>query len=75
MVTGSPGASMTLLPLPIDRKVFEQIMTAFELPRSYLDVIYRGTTTFLNIPSGQCAGTGRLQGKDRIHAEVPTGFC
>lgn len=55
MLAASPINDMTLLP-------FERVVTAFHLPRSYLDILSRGTANFLKVPSGPCAGTGDLQG-------------
>jgi hypothetical protein len=41
-----------LFPIPCSRETFERITTVFILPKSYLEILHRGTTVFLQFPPG-----------------------
>ncbi len=53
----------TQFPLPMHRETFEQIVDAFNLPHSFLDVLNRDTTTFVKMQLDNRSGTSDLEGE------------
>lgn len=54
---------LTQFPLPMRREIFELIVSTFNLPPSYLDVLHRDTTTFVKMQLGYGSGSSDLEGE------------